>query len=1356
MKEKVAIVGIGCVFPDAPDFTEYWKNIVEGHDSIHDISGEFWEAEDFYDTDKNAPDKSYSKMGATVAPIEFDAMEFGISPKVMQATSTEQLFTLIAARQAMIDAGIYGKDAKSFNKEKTGIIISAPAAKNAFNLCHRTEEHKIRRILLNNGIPSDVAENIVEKYKATLSEWSEDNNPGYIPNVVAGRIANRFDFGGTSCSVDAACGSSMAAIKFAVDELQNGNCDVMLAGGANLDTSSFAYISFCKTPAISKTDKIKPFDKDADGMILGDGVGIVILKRLSDAKRDGDKIYAVVRGVGSSSDGRAKSIYAPSKDGQIRALERAYENAGVSPETIGLVEAHGTGTAKGDACEVSAISEVYKRVDGKRSAVIGSVKSQIGHLRMAAGIASFIKTALALHEKVRPGSLNIENPNPTIVDSSLCVLPKAKAWIVNDKMPVRRAACSAFGFGGTNFHIVLEEYQSDYDEQYRVTPAAQGVMISGTSKAEVITKIEELAGLLKEKDNRRVWKEDKYSYHKIDKNIYRLAFVARDEKEVIDKCNKALKLLNTSSEKSWTLNDITYSEKPVTKDKVSALFSGQGTQSVDMLSDVAIGYPNMRKMITKADNVMLADGATPVSELVYPLALTDEEKKVAADRLQNTANTQPVLATLEAGLYDIMSERGFKADMMIGHSFGELVALWADGVFDTETLVKLAKQRGLYMSDTQAGTAMVAVMADKTTVANYVSKVNNVFVANENSPAQTVVSGDAKEIDKLIDRLTSDGIKAVKLNVSGAFHSPYMAEAASKFKAFLGTQNIKTPTNKVIANYNGDVYGANVIDTLVNQIVNPVLFTTSINKAYENGVRVFVEIGNGKVLSNLTKDILGDRECEIISVCPDKNKNSMDTLEFALARLAVLGYDINEDKYRFKPEERMFNKKTRSSYTVASDIFILPEKQKLENEALAVNEEDIKRNRESMLKAALEAGIKVPGLEDMSKDKGVMPANTEVKTPVENTIEKTEVKRQVVDTIVNEEGKMNNMSNIKNVQTANAEVFGKFMDVQTAQLNAVAKMLEVSNAKSESEKKHILDMVTMFQNNSLQAFQTFFGSTVEGVLDSNVVWTDTAKEVDTKEIEIIETVVEAKPVVSTAPVAEIETVKEVTPIKAEEEKVEVSVSTEVNTDANNTAEVKEEAVVSNNANGYSKKVEELVLDVISDKTGYPTEMIEVDMEMEADLGIDSIKRVEILSDINKGLGSVFAEEDIANLSTIEVISEMISYLSKFGGETTVENSSVEVVADTNVATTAVETSADTSRIESVLMEAISDKTGYPIDMIDTEMELEADLGIDSIKRVEIFADVNKALSLELSTDDAEELAEQADIRSIIAFLAKKC
>ncbi len=1317
MKEKIAIVGIGCVFPDAVDFTEYWRNIIEGKCSIHDISGEFWEAEEFYDPDPKAEDKVYSVMGATVAPIEFDTKEFGISPKVMQSTDVEQLFSLIAARQALIDAGVYGKNAKPFNKEKAGVIISSPVGKNVFDLAHRAEEHKIKRILLSNGIPEDVADRIIKKYKDTLLDWTEDCNPGYLPNVTAGRIANRFDFGGTSCSVDAACASSLGSIKFAVDELQNGSCDFMLTGGVNLDSTISTYMSFCKTPATSKKGMCTPFDENADGMIIGDGVGIIALKRLSDAKRDGDKIYAVISSVGSSSDGRAKSIYAPSPSGQIRALERAYEGAQVEPKTIGLIEAHGTGTSAGDACEVEAISQVYQNSSKKRGTVIGSVKSQIGHLRVAAGIAGLIKVALSLHEKVLPPSINVTKPSKALINSSLCVLSKPKAWIVNENQPMRRGAVSGFGFGGTNYHVVLEEAQSDYEEASRVTKTAMGVMFSAKTKKELVEKIQKLSEGM-ETDS-KLWLAEQYRYHKCEENQFRLAFVAKTEEEVKEKCKKALDILAKNEKDSFTQSEITYSAKKIEKgNKVTVLFSGQGTQSLDMLSEIAIAYPEMRQTITKADNVMIAEEGTPISELVYPNVLTEEEKTKAQEALQQTVNTQPVLATLEAGLYEVAKKRGLKADMFIGHSFGELVALWADGAWDFETLIRSAKERGSYMGEIKGDMAMFAVMADKKTVQNYTKDCEKVYMANENSPAQTVISGDAKELEQLEKKLSADGIKTVKLKVSGAFHSPYMEEAGKQFKTYLEKQKINPCDGKVIANYNGKVYPQNnpkvVVDLLQKQLVNPVLFQSSIETAYAKGARVFVEVGNGKVLSNLTKDILGEKEHEVIALCPEKNKDCATQFEFAIARLAVLGFDMKEDAYRLLYNDELVPKKTKTTHTVPQFLFLLPDKKKQMEEAQAPDEEATRMNLESMAKAAAKAGIGV----------SVQTASPAPKAETKPVTQQTSVQKAVpVQKTTEKETKtiakpttniLQNSSDAAQIQALNAEVFAKFMDVQTYQIEAVSKMLQVSQAKTETEKKNVMDCISLFQNNSLAALQTYFASQ------------------------------SGLPVGSGSGVSYVEPQAE--PV--------VNIQVEPVADTNTTTVVEEriDAPTKEVSRNIDVNIHELVLNVISDKTGYPTDMIEEDMEMEADLGIDSIKRVEILSDINKELGEIFTAEDVENLAEIMVISKLEEYLESIAKKaSSTETQSVASATKTSKAVKKAGTVSE-KEVRDVFLEAISDKTGYPTDMIETDMEMEADLGIDSIKRVEIFAYVNDALECNLTAENAEELAELTDIQSIIEYL----
>ncbi len=1369
MKEKIAIIGLGCVFPDALDFTQYWQNIVEGKNSIREVDPQFWRAEDFYNPDPSVPDRTYCKVGGMAGPIEFDAKEFGVSPKVMEHTSVEQLFSLVVARQALIDAGLYGKGARPYNKEKTGVIISAPAGTTTGPLGCRNMAPNIRTILVNNGIPAAAADLIVEKYLQNLSEWSEDDNPGYIANVVAGRIANRFDFGGTSCSVDAACGSSMGAIKFAVDELQSGNCDMMLCGGANLDNSAFAYISFCKTPAISKTSKIKPFDAKADGMILGDGVGMMVLKRLSDAERDGDKIYAVICGSGSSSDGRAKSIYAPSKEGQIRALNRAYENSGVDMDSVGLLEAHGTGTAAGDACEVGAIVAAFPQSD-KRKTVIGSVKSQVGHMRMAAGIGGAMKVALALYHKVLPGSINMENPNPALLDSRLTVLKKSMPWIVNDEMPVRRGGCSAFGFGGTNFHVVMEEYQPDHNSVYRVGSSPMGVLFAADSKDELISKIEALAS------DANAFRNDIYRYENAGNGRFRLAFVAKTAEETAEKCAAALALLAKSDAEAFTQKGIAYNSK-VMDGKVTILFPGQGTQAVSMLSEAAINYPELRRAVGSADNVLLRKGADPISDILYPKALTADEFAAANAAINNTANTQPILAAVEAGLYDILTKRGVKADSFIGHSFGELVALWADGVVDYDTLIAMAKERGSLMSEADPNAAMMACMTDKENLTEICKDIENVYIANENSPAQTVVSGSIDGIAKLEEKLTAMGIRAVRLKVSGAFHSPYMKEASVSFREYLNSVNLGKPTGAVIANATGEGYTDEVADLLEKQLLNPVLFRTSALTAYENGSRIFVEVGNGKVLTNLLKDCLAGKDYAGVALCPEKGKDSAEQLEFAMAQLAVLGINVQDDPYRAPHNDALIIKKSKTTYTVNMKAFHLPQKQKSMDDALLPDQRII-----DIIKAAQEP-----------------------KTIIKEVVKEVEKPMPIVQ----------NPASATDVSSVNAQVFSKFMEVQTAQMQAAANML--SRATAESEKQNVLNCVSMFQNNSMRAYEAYF---TDQLGTAPATYTAPAPVAAPAPV-VAPAPVAAAPVPAPAPIVEaapaapvaepvpaapagmdarkvlMDAIADKTGYPAEMIDEDMEMEADLGIDSIKRVEILSAVntalggiITKDNVeelSGLSKiadmiaflngivpaapeavpaveaapaavqapaaangNISALVIDAISDKTGYPTDMIEPDMELEADLGIDSIKRVEILSEVNKQMGDIFNAEIVTELSTMVNINQIVEYLSSIVGAAPAAAPVAEAEAPAQSAGSA---SAET--IEKVVLEAIADKTGYPTDMIETDMELEADLGIDSIKRVEIFSAVFTTLACTLSADEIGEMSALTDIRSIVTFLAEK-
>jgi 3-oxoacyl-(acyl-carrier-protein) synthase/NAD(P)-dependent dehydrogenase (short-subunit alcohol dehydrogenase family)/acyl carrier protein len=465
--EPIAIVGMGGVFPEARNLQEFWDNILSKKDCIRELPDSFdfdgdYKKDDYYDPDPFARDKTYANKAGYLPELEFDPATFGIPPKAMESISQVQLLALIVARDTLQDAGLLANGKNSLLRSRTGVVLGvAGFGDTSFQLAARLDHPHWRRVLENSGIPEPKAAEIIEKLKALYIEWNEDCFPGFLGNVVAGRITNRFDLGGINCTVDAACASSLGAIQMAVSELSEGNCDAVLTGGVQAENDVMSFMCFSKTRALSAKGICRPYDADSDGMLLGAGVGMMVLKRLEDAERDRDRIYAVIKGVGAASDGRANSIYAPHVSGQSAALRCCYEKAGILAGDIQLLEGHGTGTPAGDACEISSMLEFFAGVP-PRSIALGSIKSQIGHLRAAAGAAGMIKVALSLYHQVLPPTLHIESPNPRLAagDAPFYLNTEAKPWTRLEGESPRRGAVSAFGFGGSNFHIILEEYRS--------------------------------------------------------------------------------------------------------------------------------------------------------------------------------------------------------------------------------------------------------------------------------------------------------------------------------------------------------------------------------------------------------------------------------------------------------------------------------------------------------------------------------------------------------------------------------------------------------------------------------------------------------------------------------------------------------------------------------------------------------------------------------------------------------------------------------------------------------------------------------------------------------------------------------
>ncbi|MBV9087572.1 MAG: polyketide synthase, partial [Acidobacteriaceae bacterium] len=462
----IAIVGAGAVLPDAPNVAAFWQNIKSGRYSVIEVPPERWDPCKYYDPDPRAPDKTYSKIGAWVRDFVWEPFKWrlAVPPKVIDAMEEAQKWAIAGTREALED---YGYPKRPLPDRTTVILGNAMAGEKHYLTSLRAYFPEYEQELNDSpsfgALPAEVRKKIVEELHERIGRHfppiTEDSMPGELANCIAGRIANIWNVHGPNFVADAACASAMAAISAAAEGLVENDYDMAITGGIDRNMGPSTFIKFCKIGALSATGS-RPYAEGADGFVMGEGAAIFLLKRLADSERDGDKIYAVLRGIGGSSDGKGKGITAPNPVGQKIAVQQAWKSAGLSPAAVSYVEGHGTSTKVGDVVEVQSLVEVLSSFNlPPRSVALGSVKSNIGHLKGAAGAAGFLKALLALRDKVLPPSLKCEHPSPDIdfSHSPLYVNTELTPWDMPADQP-RRAGLSAFGFGGTNFHAILEEY----------------------------------------------------------------------------------------------------------------------------------------------------------------------------------------------------------------------------------------------------------------------------------------------------------------------------------------------------------------------------------------------------------------------------------------------------------------------------------------------------------------------------------------------------------------------------------------------------------------------------------------------------------------------------------------------------------------------------------------------------------------------------------------------------------------------------------------------------------------------------------------------------------------------------------
>jgi acyl transferase domain-containing protein len=870
----IAIIGMACVLPGAPDVRRYWENILHKVNSISDAPPE-WEAELFYEQDTKADDRTYCKRGGFLGKLaQFDPFTFGIMPGAVDGGEPDHYMALQASHDALQDCGKLDLEAV---KARTAVIIGRGTYVNRGNAAALQQGVMVESILriLKQLHPehsdAELAE-IKKQIKSTLPPFNADTSSGLVPNIIAGRIANRLDLMGPNYLIDAACASSLVAIEMAARELRTGNCDLALAGGVNSNTSPVLMMIFSQLGALSHRGQLSSFDKDADGTLLGEGVGMVVLKRVAEAERDGNHIYAVLKNIGIASDGRATHVLAPRVEGEETALRRAYEPVGIDPLTVGLVEAHGTGTPVGDVVEVEALRRVFppRHTESPRCA-LGSVKSMISHTVPAAGVAGLIKAALALHHKVLPPTLcEIPNPKLQLEKSNFYINTETRPWIHGSSKTPRRAGVNAFGFGGINAHAILEEYtgpnqapwlQRDWDSELFV--------FSGESRAAVADDAQQALQLLREAGDGLALKDLAWTLNcNRPMGPVRMAVVGLSHTDLAAKLERAVKRLG--DEKTRNIKEIEgiyhFKEPLGLNGKLAFLFPGEGSQYRNMLGDLCIHFPEVRRVFDLMDRAYENHPRDYLpSDVIFPPPLGSPSQ----ERLYNMDSGAETVFCANQALYALIEKLGIRADAMVGHSTGEHSALLASRVVEVADDEELIRHiLGVYevfdklnsTSDIPEAVLLAVAGADHAFLEQQVAASDGeLYIALDNCVHQVVLCGHEAVIDRLVTALTPKGAICQKLPFGRAYHTPWFEVFSKPLKQHFDRVRIGRAQTALYSCVTAGPYpqDAEEIRALAAvQWSSTVRFRETVEGMHRDGVRLFLEVGPRGNLTGFTDDVL--------------------------------------------------------------------------------------------------------------------------------------------------------------------------------------------------------------------------------------------------------------------------------------------------------------------------------------------------------------------------------------------------------------------------------------------------------------------------------------------------------------------
>lgn len=1199
----IAIIGMACLLPKAGDIQTYWENILNKKNAITEIPSHRWDWRLYYNEDRHAKDKIYSKYGGFMDDLSFDPTRYGLPPKSIESIDPMQLMALEVAWRTLVDAGYEDRE---FDRERASVILGASGGAGDVGMQYGLRAELPR---FQGDLPDSVAKR--------LPDWTEDTFAGILLNVIAGRIANRLNLGGVNFTTDAACASSLAAIYQGVSELVSGRSSLVIAGGVDTVQGPFGYLCFSKTQALSPRGRCCTFDASADGIVISEGIAMIALKRLEDAERDGDRIYAVIKGVGGSSDGKAKGLTAPLPAGQLRALRRAYEQSGFGPDTIGLFEAHGTGTVAGDTAELESTTTLLREAKGKpHQSAIGSVKTMIGHTKASAGIAGLIKATLALHHRALPPHLGVNQPNQVLLqaDSPLYLVDEAMPWLTVKDQP-RRAAVSAFGFGGTNFHVVLEEYTSEFRPWLRQAVnqrwPAELLIWHGIDRKELMNRLTHIQQGLGKISNIEL-RDLAYNLAR----VYRtggetLVIVAADTGDLSDKIRVALSFL--SGESSILPSGVYHGERAGYDGKVAVLFSGQGAQYTGMLRELALNFSVLGETLSEADGLLSRCFAerfgedVRLSHFIYPRGYYNEQDKADATRaLTSTDVAQPALGAIGAGLWKLMRFFGLEPAMLGGHSYGEFTALFAGDVIDFDVLMSLSEARGRFIVDAAKNTGaelgtMAAIQAFRDDVEKAISGIDGVVVANHNAPQQCVISGSTAAIKEAVTKMSQAGMLVSEIPVAAAFHSRFVEPAKSALADLIGKTVWRSSKIPVYSNTTGEPHSKDVVQVkqvMTEHLVQPVEFMSQIEAMYRDGSRIFLELGPKAILTRLVGRILEGRPYKAIAI--DGNGSGITGMLHAFGQLLSAGVKLDVT--------RLFAGRDCFNGDPANPVSMQRSKPESKH-AWLLNGSRARRANEPVK----QIGIRLDAL---------LKNNSSI------SLQRSEV--QMTSGYDNNPVATNKNVSIKKWKEE-PQMGGRRQVPAAGEAAIMAEYFETMRQFLETQER----IMTMYMGGvsngrrpALRPLRQPFYENPEQERNQSALQTRLPQQGELP-----------------AGVPEEESVA---PVK-------ITASSDVKK-IHDTALSQPEKVYA--GNGHINKPDEridrgkmtdILLRIIEEKTGYPPDMVGLSQNLEADLGIDSIKRVEIVGALLKSLQENYGQElgkDHGSLNTQPTLNDMLDALEK--------------------------------------------------------------------------------------------------------------